>query len=185
MATPLLNFEPPNRWVDDEGRLTERAQAFLRRLFLYIGANTGQIPVGTIGGDGVTTTTFLREDGTFAVPDYPVGANPSAQIGVAAVNGSAPTFMRSDAAPALNSAITPTWAGLHTFGAGLVSTTTIRSFGGFGCNGASPQTSAAVGAAVAGTAGAAYTATEQGLINAHTALLNQIRAALVANGIAV
>lgn len=42
-------------------------------------------------------------------------ANPSASIGLAAVNGSASTYMRSDAAPALSQAITPTWSALHTF----------------------------------------------------------------------
>lgn len=42
-------------------------------------------------------------------------ANPSASVGLAAVNGSAVTAMRSDAAPALDQAITPTWTGLHTY----------------------------------------------------------------------
>lgn len=56
---------------------------------------------------------------------------------------------------------------------------------GFGCNGQAAQTAASVNAAIAGTAGATYTATEQGLINSLLALTNQLRAALVANGIAV
>ncbi len=43
------------------------------------------------------------------------GANPSASVGLAAVNGSASTFMRSDAAPALSQSIAPTWSALHTF----------------------------------------------------------------------
>lgn len=43
------------------------------------------------------------------------GANPTASIGLTAVNGSASTFMRSDAAPALSQSISPTWTGLHTF----------------------------------------------------------------------
>lgn len=184
MATPLRNFEPPIRWVDDEGRLTERAQGFLRSLFEYIGANSGQIPTDSLGGDGVSTTTFLREDGTFAVPSYPVGANPSAQIGLTATNGSAATFMRSDAAPAINVGITPTWTGLHTFSAGI-ETTTIDASGAFGVNGATPQTAASVNAAITGTAGAAYTATEQTLINDIKALSNQLRALLIANGQAV
>ena len=55
----------------------------------------------------------------------------------------------------------------------------------FGCNGKTAQTSAAVNAAIAGAAGAAYTGVEQGLINSLLALVNQLRAALVANGIAV
>ncbi len=47
-------------------------------------------------------------------------ANPSASVGLAAVNGSASTYMRSDAAPALSVAITPTWTGAHTFSGNTV-----------------------------------------------------------------
>ncbi len=57
--------------------------------------------------------------------------------------------------------------------------------GVFGCNGKPAQASAAVNAAVAGVAGGAYTATEQGIINALVALVNQLRTALVNNGVAV
>lgn len=49
-------------------------------------------------------------------------ANPSATIGLTAVNGSATTPMRSDAAPALSQSISPTWSALHTFGHGAVVT---------------------------------------------------------------
>jgi len=42
-------------------------------------------------------------------------ANPSASVGLSAVNGSATTYMRSDAAPALSQSITPTWTGVHYF----------------------------------------------------------------------
>lgn len=42
-------------------------------------------------------------------------ANPSATIGLAAVNGVATTGMRSDGAPPLSQAIVPTWTGVHTF----------------------------------------------------------------------
>lgn len=45
----------------------------------------------------------------------PVPANPTALIGMAAVPGSAQTFMRSDGAPAIDPAIAPTWTGIHTF----------------------------------------------------------------------
>lgn len=44
------------------------------------------------------------------------GANPTASVGLTAVNGSAGTFMRSDAAPPLSQSIAPTWTGIHTFG---------------------------------------------------------------------
>jgi len=43
------------------------------------------------------------------------GANPTGTVGLSAVNGSATTFLRSDGAPALSVAITPTWTGAHTF----------------------------------------------------------------------
>lgn len=43
--------------------------------------------------------------------------NPTAQVGLTAINGSATTAMRSDAAPALNQAITPSWSGAHTWAA--------------------------------------------------------------------
>jgi hypothetical protein len=43
----------------------------------------------------------------------PAAANPTGTIGLAAVNGSALTFLRSDGAPALSQAIAPTWTGVH------------------------------------------------------------------------
>src|SRR5947209_1188250 len=48
-------------------------------------------------------------------PTIPTAANPTASIGLTAVNGSAATFMRSDGAPALSQSIAPTWTGVHTF----------------------------------------------------------------------
>lgn len=45
-----------------------------------------------------------------------VGANPTQQVTTSPINGSAVTYMRSDAAPAINQAMTPTWSGVHTFG---------------------------------------------------------------------
>jgi hypothetical protein len=41
--------------------------------------------------------------------------NPTAQIGLTAVNGVATTAMRSDAAPPIDQSIAPTWTGLHLF----------------------------------------------------------------------
>lgn len=56
----------------------------------------------TLGGVAVSTAT---------------GANPSASVGLSAVNGSAATWMRSDGAPALSQSIGPTWTGAHIFNA--------------------------------------------------------------------
>ena len=150
----------------------------MRSLADFVGFRDGAVPGTSLGGDG-TTTTFLAADGTYRVPGYPVGADPSAAAGLTAIAGVATTFMRSDAAPALNLGITPTWTGIHTFAAA------IDGNGAFGCNGATPQTSATVNSAISGTAGAAYTATEQTMLNDLKALVNQLRAALVANGVAV
>lgn len=63
-------------------------------------------------------------------------ANPIASVGLTAVNGSATTFMRSDAAPKLDVSIAPTWTGTHTFngycefngGTNLSTTGRVRNF---------------------------------------------------------
>lgn len=62
-----------------------------------------------------SSSQFINGVGAWAVPAYPVSANPSASIGLSAVNGIAATFMASDSAPALSQAIAPTWTHLHTF----------------------------------------------------------------------
>ena len=73
-----------------------------------------------IGSNGYV----LKSDGTkpvwSVISDIVTSANPTGTIGLTTVNGSASTYMRSDAAPALSTAIVPTWSGKHTFGAGLV-----------------------------------------------------------------
>jgi hypothetical protein len=45
-------------------------------------------------------------------------ANPTASLGLTAINGVAATAMRSDAAPALDQTIAPTWTGTHIFANG-------------------------------------------------------------------
>lgn len=61
------------------------------------GADGAPGPAGTGGGGGGT------------------GANPTALVGLTAVNGAASTFIRSDGAPAIDQTIVPTWSGKHTF----------------------------------------------------------------------
>jgi hypothetical protein len=95
-----------------------------------------QLANGAIGAPGLTWSTeptagFYRASAgnfRFAIGGVDVftitsagiaglGANPSASIGLTAVNGVANTYMRSDAAPALSQSIVPTWTGVHTFSA--------------------------------------------------------------------
>ena len=59
-------------------------------------------------------TTLLANAGGFAVGGG-VGANPSASVGLTTVNGTAATFMRSDAAPPIDQSIAPNWSGTHAF----------------------------------------------------------------------
>lgn len=56
----------------------------------------------------------------------PLAANPTASVGLAAVNGTATTFMRSDAAPALSQSIVPTWTGAHTWSAAATFNSTVQ-----------------------------------------------------------
>lgn len=60
--------------------------------------------------------TYLNGAGTCTTPSgTSSGANPTATIGLTAVNGSAGTFLRSDGSPALSLSIVPTWTGDHIF----------------------------------------------------------------------
>src|SRR5437016_13720870 len=64
-------------------------------------------------------------------------ANPTATIGLAAINGAATTCMRSDAAPALSQAIAPTWTGAHTWSP--AANTTPLTVSSYSLTGASAQ----------------------------------------------
>ena len=57
-------------------------------------------------------------------------ANPTATVGLTAVNGSATTMMRSDAAPGLSQAIVPTWTGAHIFTPGSGVAITVNKIAG-------------------------------------------------------
>ena len=85
-------------------------------------ATNGQLVIGSTGADPVLAT-LASAGGTVTITNAAgainleaaagvAGANPTASVGPAAINGTAVTFMRSDAAPALaNTAVT---AGAYT-----------------------------------------------------------------------
>jgi hypothetical protein len=70
-------------------------------------------------------TKYLDGTGVYSIPagGGSTPGNPTASVGLAAVNGSASTYLRSDGAPALSVAIAPTWTGQHIF-AQTIGTTT-------------------------------------------------------------
>jgi hypothetical protein len=81
------------------------------------GAGSATIGSPTGGGQGVGTlnATGLFVNGVAVLTSSAVGANPTAKVGLTAVNGSATTFMRSDGAPPIDQAIAPTWTAAHVF----------------------------------------------------------------------
>lgn len=88
----------------------------------FAGTNFTGIPNAAFTNSQVTVTagTNLSGGGSVALGASITlnctlaGANPSGAVGLSAANGTATTFMRSDAAPALSVSISPTWTGNHT-----------------------------------------------------------------------
>jgi hypothetical protein len=76
------------------------------------------------GGSNITLTTNGSGTISIAAATGASGANPSASVGLTAVNGAASTFLRSDGAPALDQAIAPTWTGVHKYSANVGATLT-------------------------------------------------------------
>lgn len=91
-----------NLTIDAKGRITTKASGTFANVI-------------ALWGGTCDVTTWLRGDGQCIAPAGGITglANPSATIGLSAVNGSAFTAMRSDGAPALSQAIAPTWSAAH------------------------------------------------------------------------
>lgn len=75
----------------------------------------------------LVATTSIGANYITGIPAVPVGANPTVSVGLSIVNGSASTFMRSDAAPALDQTIAPTMTGVWAF-SNAASTTVAKGF---------------------------------------------------------
>jgi hypothetical protein len=85
-----------------------------------IGAAGPTGPTGAVGATGARGPTGPTGIGGLNGPTGPTGAqptlgNPTALVGLSAINGTAATAIRSDGAPALNQAISPTMTGNWIF----------------------------------------------------------------------
>jgi len=84
---------------------------------------SGLPPAGSLTGDElvpIVQSSYTVRTTTQAIADLGGGsggsvANPTATIGLTAVNGVAATALRSDGAPPLSQDIEPTWSAAHTF----------------------------------------------------------------------
>ena len=108
---------------------TGTAAGFTGSLSGDVSGTQAATTVGKINGTSMAAlaTGILKNTTGTGIPsiatagtDYAAGvANPSATIGLTAVNGTATSAIRSDGAPALSQSIIPTWSGLHTFTGGI------------------------------------------------------------------
>lgn len=78
------------------------------------------------GATGGQFAAWNSATGLYSIASSSLVANPTASVALSAVNGSATTFMRSDAAPALDQTISPTMTGNWAFTPTLASTTFSR-----------------------------------------------------------
>lgn len=68
-----------------------------------------------LGAVKVDGTSITISGGVISSTGGASGHNPTASVGLTAINGTATTFLRSDGAPALDQGISPTWTGAHTW----------------------------------------------------------------------
>jgi hypothetical protein len=94
-------------------------------------------------GFGITVVATGASPSVISVNTTQLAGNPTAKVELTPVNGVATTFLRSDSAPPIDQAITPTWTGHHiwyvsaTFNGGLTGSTAALT-GALGVNGKSP-----------------------------------------------
>lgn len=116
VGTPSLSFtnDPNTGLYSIAGDQLGISTGGTLRLTIATGIVVG-VATGGDQGAGTINAVGVYDDGVLLANQS--GANPTASVGLAAVNGAAATFMRSDAAPALSQSITPTWTAVHTFSA--------------------------------------------------------------------
>ena len=125
--TQLALFTPPLTGDEEfecvqlgnSRKVPSRAFVLPTDSLLTVASMAGSLPGSRqlLAGTGVQLTDG-GAGGALIIDIVGTGANPAdptALIGLAAINGVAPTWMRSDSAPALDQGISPTWTGTHTF----------------------------------------------------------------------
>jgi hypothetical protein len=178
VSNPAANKIPSTPFLGPDGKTPSVAW---QQWLLNPSFNSVQLPpIGVAGTYGATYTTNVITVNTqgqvTAVNPIPISLT-LAQIPAL---GTIAT-QNSNAVALTGGSITGT-----TFSGSSVSATTLTASGAFGVNSASAQTPYASGGAVAGTAAtnvAPYGYTTAAQANGIVTLLNNIRAALVANGI--
>lgn len=122
----LMQYQPPNIIFNGtlSANLVYQVPAGVGGMWTVSNNTTGAFTLtfSSAGGGssivlGQGARTLIIGDGTnMQLAQTPTAtANPTAHVGLAAVNGTAATAMRSDAAPPIDQSIAPTWTGIHTF----------------------------------------------------------------------
>jgi len=142
-TVPVQGAANPTSYLDFEKQINGAGYSNSFSLFSSGGAALGSttdpgagvlnVSTGLQVAGAATSGNYLRGNGTNFVSsaiqssDLPGSlsgfANPTASVGLTAVNGTATTAMRSDAAPALDQTISPTWTGTHTLQKNAIGTT--------------------------------------------------------------
>lgn len=117
--------------------------------YVVVEGNTWEVRQGVVGASGTTLTRGTLDasssggaisfNGNEIVAIDVVArdlvalgnfANPSALVGLTAVNGTSQNFMRADAAPAVDQGIAPTWTATHSFNNTIVASNGVNATGG-------------------------------------------------------
>lgn len=132
--TPGATAVPRNMYItltaNGGGTVTVPTNTKLYFIFNNTSSPASAVLVKTVAGTGISVPAGSRYalvcDGTNVVNAVSAngatnssGANPTAVVGLAAVNGVATTFMRSDASPPLDVTIAPTWTAAHIWSASV------------------------------------------------------------------
>ena len=105
---------------------------------LWYGSAAETLSALAVGSNGQVLAVVTGVPAWASISSIITSANPSASVGLTAVDGTAATFMTSDSAPALSQSITPTWTGQHIFTVGSNESAIVVNAGSIGTTGNVP-----------------------------------------------